>query len=353
MKFSFPRNLLRFKGGGKKKEEGRSRSALDIGGRSVKWLELRGTEKPEVVTYASVPLQKGAGRENLVAAIRKVVQLSGSNSHRIHSAIGGQSVIIRYVQLPKMTREELRSSIEFEADKYIPFNVKDVVLDCQILEEKEESGKILAVLVAAKKDAVSHYVSLLHDAGLELELLDVDTFALANAFEYFLGHQTPAKIHALFDLGAKTTNVNILRGTTSLFSRGIPIGGDHFTEALSEKLGLETDPAEVLKCSGTKSKEELLELIAAPLETLMGEVRLSFDYFENQYDRKIERIYLSGGSSLLSGIPEHFQNTFNVESLLWNPLQKITVPPKEELSKLAKEGEGLGVGVGLALRRPE
>ena len=347
-KLSLPK--FRFPFGGGAKKQGATTCGLDIGNQRVKWVELRHGTKPELVAFSSVPIKKGIGRERVLTAVKEAVHSSGSISRRIHSAIGGQSVIIRYIQLPSMTREELRSSIEFEADKYIPFNVKEVILDCQILEEREEGSKILAVLVAAKRDAVNHHLSLLQEAGLEVDLLDVDTFAIVNAFEHFLGTQSPNTVHALLDMGAKTTNISILRGATSLFSRDVPIGGDDFTQAIAEKLNLEIDAAEVLKCSGTKSSEELLALIGTPLENLVGELRLSFDYFENQYDKRVERLYLSGGSSRLTGIPDSLRKSFSGEVLSWNPLEGISVPSKGNFAKLKDLKEGLAVAVGLALR---
>ncbi|MBI4437211.1 MAG: type IV pilus assembly protein PilM [Candidatus Omnitrophica bacterium] len=350
-KLFLPKFRLPFGGGAKK--QGATCCGLDIGSQRVKWVEIRHAGKPELVAYSSIPIKKGIGREKTLTALKEAIQASGSTTRRVHSAIGGQSVIIRYIQLPRMSREELRSSIEFEADKYIPFNVKDVILDCQVLEEKEELNKILAVLVAAKKEAVNHHLSLLQEAGLEVDLLDVDTFAIANAFEHFLGTQSPTTIHALLDLGAKTTNTSILRGSTSLFSRDVPIGGDDFTQAIAEKLNLEMEAADVLKCSGTKSSEELLALVNTPLENLVGELRLSFDYFENQYDKRVERLYLSGGSSRLTGLLDYLRKSFNTEALFWNPLEGISVPSHGNFAKLKDAKEGLAVGVGLALRGVE
>ena len=344
---TFPKFGFSF-GKSAKKSNVRSSVGLDIGNQNVKWVEIRQAEKPELVTCRVVPIKKGKGREGTVVAVKEAVQGAGP-SRRVHSAIGGHSVIARYVFFPKMSREELRSHIEVEADKYIPFNVKDVVLDCQILEEKKEEGKIYVLIVAAKKEVVSHHLSLLEEAGLEAGLLDVDTFAAVNAFEHFLGNQAPSRFHALLDVGAKTTNASVLRGTTILFSRDIPIGGSDFTKAISEKLNLEMDAAEVLKCSGAKSAEELLALIGSSMENLIGEIKLSFDYFENQYDKRVERIFISGGSSRLSGFAKQIQQNFNVETLSWDPLQGITVP-SEALAKVKGVREELAVAVGLALR---
>lgn len=344
----FPK--FRFAFGGLKKPRLRSACGLDIGSHSVKWVEIRDSGKLELATWSVVPIKKDKSRESVIAAVKDALQTSGSVSRRVCSAIGGQSVIARYIDFPKMTLEELHSHLEVEADKYIPFNIKDVILDCQILEEKKEEGKVHVLVVAAKKDAVNHHISILKEAGLDPELLDVDTFAITNAFEHFLGTQSQARFHALLEIGAKMTNISILRGARSLFSRVIPIGGTDFTLAISEKLNLDKDAAEMLKCGGKKSQEELFGLIGSSLENLMGEVKLSFDYFENQYDKRVERIYLSGGSSRLPGLLNYIQKNFNVETLPWDPLEGITIPSDQIRSQLRGIKEGLTVAVGLALR---
>ena len=285
-----------------------------------------------------------------MSAIREAIQpSSGSTARRISSAISGQSVIARYAYFPKMSREELYSHVAVEADKYIPFNIKDVILDCQILEEKKEEEKMYALLIAAKKEVVNYHLTLLQSVGLEVDFLDVDTFAVINAFEHFLGSQTSLAYHALLDVGAKATNLCILRGATTLFSRNIPIGGTDFTQAISEKSSLETEAAEVLKCSGNKPPEELLAMVGPPLENLVSEIKLSFDYFENQYDKRVEKIYLSGGSSRLPGLLPYVQKNLNIESLSWDPFAGMTISSNQS-QKLRSVRESLTTAVGLALR---
>ena len=335
--------------GPSKRPGARGSFGLDIGSQNVKWVHLRQNGKIELASCAVVPIRK-KGREGIVAAIREALQASGTLSPQIQTAIGGHSVIARYVYFPKMSRDELRSHIEVEADKYIPFNIKDVVLDCQILEEKKEEGKVHVLIVAVKKEVLDHHLSLLKESGIETTVVDVDTFAAVNAFEHALGASDSSMKHqALLDIGAKTTNLSILRGATTFFSRDIPIGGSDFTKAISEKTGLEMDEAEVLKCSGTKSQEELFAWIGPSLENLMGEIKLSFDYFENQHDKRVERIYAAGGSSRLAGLLKYIQKGFTLETLPWDPLQGIEASD-EVLSHVKDVRESLAVAVGLALR---
>ena len=325
---------------------------LDIGSSSVKVVVLREGAKREVAGVGKALLSPKPPREKLIVAIRSACQAAGFTGRRVNAALNGQSVIIRYIQLPKMTKEELRSSIEFEADKYIPFNVKDVWLDCQILQELEESKRIQALLVAAKKDLVAHHLTLIQEAGYEPEVLDVDAFAVANAFETVSSRLPKAEVMTLIDLGAQGTNVNIFLGQQILFSRDIPIGGVHLTQALAEKLGLPESQAEALKLRPAERLKELQEIWGPILENLAGELRLSFDYFESQYDKRVERLFLSGGSSRLMGLPALLKEQFQAEVVSWNPFEGMALPGSA--SAALKEGrEEFAVAFGLALRASE
>ena len=328
---------------------GRLSCGLDIGASSVKVVFLREGAKREVLGLGKAPLAPKSPREKRILAIQSACQAAGFTGRHVNAALSGQSVIIRYIQLPKMTREELKSSIEFEADKYIPFNVKDVWLDCQILQEREESKRIQALLVAAKRDVVNHHLTLIQEAGYEPEILDVDTFAVANAFETVSSRQPLAEVIALIDLGAEGTNVNIFRGQEILFSRDIPIGGVKVTEAIAEKLDLQEPQAEALKLRPGDRLKELQEIWNPLLENLVGELRLSFDYFESQYDKRVERVFLSGGSSRLTGLAALLKEQFQTEVASWNPFDAVTLPASA--SAVLKEGrEEFAVAFGLALR---
>ena len=330
------------------KSRGRIHCGLDIGNFSVKVVLLREGSQ-EVMGVGKAPLPTNPSPEKLVLAIRNACQAAGFNGRQVNAAIGGHSVIIRYIQLPKMTREELKSSVEFEADKYIPFNVKDVWLDCQILEEREEAKRILALLVAAKKELVTHRLTLIQEAGLECAVLDVDTFAVVNAFEAASPRLPKSEVMALIDLGSEGTNINILRNQKVLFSREIPIGGARLTQAIAEKLGAQESLAETLKLRPGDRLKDLREAIGPVLENLIGELRLSFDYFESQYDKRVERLFLSGGSSRLAGLTPLLKEQFQAEVALWNPFEGISL--SETVSNALKDGrEEFAVAFGLALR---
>jgi len=344
----FPKFQLHRKG--KKGSTSKSVCGLDVGTHGIKWVQLQRSEKDVLKNVKVTPIRGGASREEVVSAIRDVALEASAKKLAIRASVSGQSVIARYIHFPKMAREEIISHVAFEADKYIPFNVKDVILDCQILEEKKDEGKVHALVVAAKKDTVNRHLSLLHEAGIEIDCLDVDIFSTVNAFEHAVGGQLETTYHAVVDMGEKASNLSILQGTMSLFSRTLPIGGTDFTQAISEKLGLEHDAAEVLKCSGEKTKEELLSYIVTSLDNLQSEIKLSFDYFENQYDKQIERVYLSGGSSNFPGLLESLTTNLGVPTFLWNPFHAISIPSDEMLSQVEKYREALVVSVGLAVR---
>jgi type IV pilus assembly protein PilM len=157
---------------------------------------------------------------------------------------------------------------------------------------------------------------------------------------------------ALLDLGAEITNINILRGTQTLFSRSVPIGGSKLTQALADKLGLQESQAEALKIQPGERLKELLEALGPVLESLLGELRLSFDYFESQYDKRVEHLFLSGGSSRFGGLKPLLKEHFQAEVTTWNPFEGTALA--ESASAKLKEGaEEFTVAFGLALRAPD
>jgi len=236
----------------------------------------------------------------------------------VNISICGPAVIVRYIQLPKMKEEELASSLEFEAEKYIPFNISDVILDHQILE-KDAAEKMKVLLVAAKKDLVQGRIKLLEDAGLVPNIIDVDSFAVINAFTLNNPTPDPDKVMALLNMGERINSVNIISNNIPYFTRTFTTGA---ADALEE----------------------------ARIADMSNEIRASFSYLENQIGRGIDQIYISGMSSGMEGIIRILNETLGVETKNWDPTAILAVRdtvPKEDLNNIKNE---LAIAIGLALR---
>lgn len=344
---------------GKKK----SLVGLDIGEHSVKAVELTDSGGHLRLTgFGCAPLPN---KNALKDTIANVLRESGIRCRRVVSAVCGRSVIVRYVNMVSMSDDDLKNALRFEADKYIPFDIDEVVLDCQRLEETTPSeGKdgaahgekeMKVLLVAVKRTLIEEHVNLLAELGLQPVAIDVDSFAIGNAFELKTLHsprvQDDNRVVALIDIGATKTEINIMRGNISYFSREIYLAGNDFTEAIGNRLSLETHEAERTKISPDGRESEVEEAVLPILDDLGNEVHLSFDYYENQYDHQVEEIYISGGSSALPGIENAFDRIFNRKVLFWDPTENLEVRSDHvDVDALKAAAPQLAVAVGLATR---
>ncbi len=315
---------------------------------------------PELITIPKKEKEKGEAedkeksaqkREKIINAVKKAVEQADIKEKEAVSAVAGQSVIVRYIEMPHMSEEELAGAIKFEAEQYIPFELSNVELDYQILEEKmpHSPDKMRILLAAAKKDLVKEHLSLLEGAALKAAAIDVDAFALINAFER-IKSQAKEECVALINIGHSLTNINILRGGVPYFTRDVFLAGKDITEALAKKFGLEFSQAEKLKRERGKVMEAdtFNKALNLSLEELVGEIRLSFDYYENQaLEKNINHVFLTGGTSLLPQLDKFLSETLGVNVEIWNPFKDIGV------SGGAKEWESVGptlaIGLGLAL----
>ena len=183
----------------------------------------------------------------VVDAIHRLNDQTKVKGGNYATSLSGHSVIIKKIQLPAMSEEELADSIQWEAEQYIPFDINDVRLDYVVLSEGEPGRDNMEVLlVAVKRDKVNDYVSVISQTGKTPTVVDVDVFAVQNAYEvnYDLD---PRKVVALINMGAGVTNINILARGGTVFWRDISFGGNQFTEALQREFNLAFQQAEGLK----------------------------------------------------------------------------------------------------------
>lgn len=329
--------------------------AIDIGSSEIKALEVNDTSRGIMLT--------GFGRARIgsqndtIMAINELMQQCRFKTKRCVTSVSGRSVIVRYVDMHQMSEEDLKQAIRFEADKYIPFEVDDVVMDTQILEDNvasSDQASMRVLLVAVRKSLIEEHLLLLQEAGLSPLTIDVDAFALGNAFELRAarhGGLSPEKVVALIDIGANKTNINILKGPVSYFTREVYLAGNDFTEAVSRKFNLEPDEAERFKADPGDQASDVEEAILPTLDDLGNEIQLSFDYFENQFDRVVEEVYVSGGSARLPGLQRAFEGAFEKSVVFWNPLEGVEVSAGKIDTRVLEAYAGqLAVGVGLATR---
>jgi type IV pilus assembly protein PilM len=324
---------------------------LDIGTSSVKAVEL--TRDGDNLLITGMGSGEIESPEAIRDTITKVLREAGIKSTHCATSVSGRSVIYRKIAMMKMPDAELRQAVEYEADKQIPFDISEVQLDAQRLneEEQEGSGQVKVLLVAVKRTQLDEHVALLHSVGLAPSVVDVDVFALGNAFEVrnlALGI-ADNEVRTLVDVGASKTEINIIRGSTSLQWREIYLAGNDLTEAVAKRFGEDAKDVEKMKKDPGGALESMQDAMLPVLEDIGSEIRLFFDYFENQYDLKVREVYLSGGTVYFPGLDSLFQQIFNLPTKVWDPTEGL------EIRNLNPAGMGgtnsdLAVAMGLASR---
>jgi type IV pilus assembly protein PilM len=254
-----------------------------------------------------------------------------------------------------MTEAELAESIYWEAEQYIPFDIQDVNLDYQLLDAGDPGkGTMDVLLVAAKKEKIADYTGVIAQAGRTAVVVDVDAFALQNAFEVNYGIETGAVV-VLLNAGASAININILNGDQSVFTRDISIGGNAYTEALQKELSLPYESADALKrgqAADGVTFEDARPVLRAVSENVLLEVQKTFDFFKaTAASDRIDRIVLSGGASRAEGFQEMLAERFEAPVEPFDPFRRVTFDPKKFGVDAADVAPTAAVAVGLALRR--
>ncbi|MBI4576457.1 MAG: type IV pilus assembly protein PilM [Planctomycetes bacterium] len=330
----------------------RSLIGLDLGSREVKAIELTSTREGDVVTaFARRSVQEGQDPRGVLPDL---LRTGGFRARRVATAVSGRSVIVRYISVARMDDEDLKVRLPSEADKYIPYDVAEMVLDGTRIGDEGDKPQMKVLLVAVKRSLIDEHVALLADVGLTPVVVDVDVFALENAFERYRATAEGApgddQVLALVDVGAKKTSINIVKGDATYFTREVYTAGETFSEEVAKKLGLEAPEAEALKRDPGVRGPEVGETLRPILDDLGGEIHLSFDYYENQFDQEVDAVYLSGGSSRLVGLERSFAAAFKKPVRTWDPVSALAVDRGVDQVALRAAAPQAAIAVGLACR---
>ena len=338
---------------------------LDIGTSSVKVVHLqRSRNTYRLAEFAVASIHPETIVDGIImdaATVSDTIQkLFAENSIAIKNvafSVSGHSVIIKKIKVPQMKKAELREGIAWEAEQHIPHSIEDVNLDFQILREAgPDEQEMDVLLVAVKKDTLNNYLAVISAAGLSAAVVDVDAFAIENAFAISQEVQ-PGEVVALVNIGAAVTNINILHGGVSEFTRDCPLGGNQHTESLQKSLSVSFGQAEALKRGelvAGHSFVDAMPVIQMANGVLAGEIRRSFDFYRStSHSTTIHRMVLSGGCALLSDLASYLSRALELPVEIANPFQHVVADPKFDSQYLAHIAPQATVAVGLALREPE
>ena len=337
---------------------------LDIGSSAVKVVELKELGKGkgyQLQNVAVEPLSPEAIVDGaimdaglVIEAIQKALTARKVKGADVAIALSGHSVIIKKISIPATSEEELAEVIPWEAEQYIPFDVEDVNLAYQVLKGGGGDGNMDVLLVAAKKDKIHDYTSVVTQAGRNPVLVDVDVFALQNCYEMNYDPD-PGEGLALVNVGASTTNVAVLKGSTSIFWRDISVGGNHYNDALRKELNVTFEQAESLKRGESADgidTSRVPAILSAVNDFIGGEVQKTLDFFKNTTPgESITRMVLAGGASKVPNLTESLAGRFGVPVEPLNPFQRVTPAKGISPDTLDEVSASVSVAVGLACRR--
>ena len=332
---------------------------LDIGSGYIKLVVMQhGKGRPRIVKAAATPLVADAIVEGevmdptLVAStIRSLFETAGVKEKKVVTAVGGRDVIIKRIQMDRMKESDAREVIRWEAEQHVPFDMESVELDFQILDPMDEGLQMSVLLVAAKRELVENKVALLLDAGLEPEVIDIDAFALHNAFELNYPEAMTGVV-GFVNIGHETTNVNLLEDGVPVLTRDLAFGTRRLRESLQRERGLTADQAEDV-LEGRTSDPELEDFIGQRAEEVaLGVERAAAFLQASSTHAGLNRIYVCGGGARVLRMAEALADRLQVPAEIANPVQRVDVDPGAfDLISIADMGPMLVLPVGLALRR--
>jgi len=340
---------------------------LDIGSSAVKLIHLKESKRGFTLdSFGVAPLPPEAivdgalmNSAAIVDAIKELFNQAKLKTKNVAIGISGHSVIIKKIALPKMTQEELEESIQWEAEQYIPFDVKDVNIDVQILTPGDDAtGQMDVLLVAAKKDMINDYTAVIAEAGLAPTVVDVDAFAVQNAFE--INYEIPKnETVVLINAGASVVNINVLANGNTTFTRDVSMGGNQFTEEIQKQLNVSYDEAEKLKVGGDIGEtdsvipQEVERVIQGVADQMAGEIQRSLDFYAaTAADSRISKVYISGGTAKIPALFKIIEQRVGVPVEILNPFKSIEIDNRKfDPNYLMEIAPSAAVCVGLGLRR--
>ena len=341
--------------GGKKTSVG-----LDIGSGIIKLVVIdHSGSEPELIKVATTEVATDAIVEGEVMdpgivaeAVRGLFSTAGVKQKSVVTAVGGRDVIVKKIQMDRMKEADAREVIRWEAEQHVPFDMANVELDFQILDPDADGLQMNVLLVAAKRELVEGRIGLLKEAGLVAAVIDVDAFAIHNAFE--LNHPDAMQgVVGLVNIGHEVTNVNVLEDGVPVLTRDLSVGTRRFREDLQREKGLSAEASEQVVQGLSQSADLAAYVEARGEEIAVGVERAAaFLATASRSAGGLSHVFTSGGGARIPGLNEALADRLKVPVELASPLQRLKIRDSvfeavsvDELAPL------LMLSVGLALRR--
>lgn len=329
---------------------------LDIGTRRCKAVEVLKTKKGfKVLNWVIEPIQSG----DTASCIKKVFEKIGKESKEVYTAVSGQGTLIRFIKMPQMPINQLKESLRLEADKYFPFPINDIYMDCQIIDDEKVKENKMAIMVAvAKKEIVKERLSLLSSLDIQGSFVGLNAIAVSNAVMEFGENVSgdPALVgkpeaFAVIDIGEVKTTVVIFRDHFPRFTREIAIGGKDLTQKVIGVLGCSIQEAEALRSNPGGQIEDLLSACHPILLSLISEIRLSFDYFSSEDGSQVSKLFLTGNTAGFARIRDLFAKELEIDVKAWKPSDNLEFAEHLSSEAFFENINQLSVALGLSVIR--
>lgn len=322
---------------------------LDIGRRYIKLVCL--LSEPSGVSIHSFICCRMSDGIKSSSYFKELFSKYSFPENKVSISLSGRLSLVRNIWVPDMTTKEVKASIRFELDQYIPFPVEEVYYDSFVLEAgplTRKEGQMRVVLVAANKKAVEGKLKYAKDAGFVPVVVDLDALAIYNAFDYAGDASLKKGTIGIIDIGANKTIINIITEGILVFVREIELGVDRIIDVISKGFSVSGEEAEKM----ILSNDERIDKIKTEIISRLGkEIWNSFEYYEGQDQRAVEKILLTGGGSLPDKIPDLIKDCTGLPAERWNPLASIRNNlDKDSKQNLEKIAPIMAVAGGLACR---
>ena len=339
---------------------------LDISSSSAKLVELGMSATGEYVLerLASEPFEKGwitDGQiekfDEVVAAVRKLIDKSGTKTRQVVMAMPQSAVITKRIMLPAGLRdEELELQVESEANQYIPFSLDEVSLDFCVIGPSPTSGGDIEVLIAAsRKERVQDRQGLAEAAGLKPVVLDIESHASLLAMGRIvdtLPNEGRDALVALFEIGADTTSLKVLRDGEMLYDRDQAFGGSQLTSLISRQYGLSFEEAEQKKLAGDQLEDYESQVLTPFVDSLSQEIGRALQYFfTSTPHHKVHYVMLAGGTATLPGLKDRVTDLTGFASQVVTPFDNMQLGSAVRESRVRREAPSYLTACGLAMRR--
>lgn len=337
---------------------------VDISASSVKVLELsQSGEHFRVERYAVEPMPQNAMVEHSITevdqvaqAIARAVKRSGTRLKHAALAVPGSHVISKIVSMPAgLSDRDMQTQIEMEADRHIPYPLDEVNMDFHVLGATSEGADQVNVLLAAcRKEIVDDYAAVADGAGLTPTVIDIETYAVENAFGLIARNMAGAgmeKTVAVMDIGATTTTINVMHNSRSVYTRDHTFGGRQLTEEIQRRYGLSYEEAGLAKKQGGLPDNYQTEVLRPFMEALSQEVMRALQFFYSSSPfNSVDQVLLAGGCAQIAGIDELLAARVGVAAAVANPFSSMSLASRIKPQMLGADAPSLMVSCGLALR---